>query len=921
MDKLFLIDAYAIIYRSYYAFINHPRINSKGTNTSAAFGFCLTLHEVMSKERPTHIGVAFDSRVPTFRREAYPQYKAQREATPEDIHASVPVIESLLKAMNIPVYQLDGYEADDIIGTLALKAGVKGIPTYMLTPDKDYGQLVRNNVFMYRPRHGGGYETLDPAGVEAKYSIANPQQMIDLLGLMGDASDNVPGCPGVGEKTAAKLLKQFGSIDSLLERTGELKGALKTKIENNKDKIRLSKFLVTIKTDVPIDLDLESMRVRQPNEAELRRVLDELEFKTLANKLLNKGENKPRAAAKDLFFSAEFAGEDTEAAKKGPPLSAETVVNECKRVDNVHDMSRLCDFFLTKEKIVLGVETSSSAIIDAKITCLGFAVEEQQSYYIPLPGDDVEARKIVNIFKPLYENAKIKKGGHDLKRLIEALQRYGVTLSGDMFDTMIAHYLIQPELSHDIGYLSEAYLKHTRKGTPLPLPDASTTPPAGQKDATKPAETYAAEDANICLRLIDAFIQELEKGGLTSLFRNIEMPLVPVLADMELTGVRIDTDSLKQTSAILTDRMHALEEQIYQLAGETFNIASPKQVGDILFGKLKIVEKPKKTKTGQYVTNEEVLQQLKSKSPIVEAILSHRGLKKLLGTYVDNLPKLINAKTGHIHTTFNQTVTATGRLSSSDPNLQNIPVRGADGKEIRRAFVPEPGCLFFSADYSQIELRVMAHLSGDENMKQAFVEGHDIHAATAARIYKKAIGDVTRDERTKAKRANFGIIYGITVFGLAERLGITRQEAHQLIDDYFATFPSVHSYMDYSVETARRRGYVETLFGRRRYLPDINSRNATVRQYAERNAINAPIQGTAADIIKVAMVRISRRFKAEQLRSKMILQVHDELIFSVIPEERDIVERIVLTEMEGACPLSVPLVADCAYGSNWLEAH
>ena len=914
MDKLFLIDAYAIIYRSYYAFINHPRINSKGTNTSAAFGFCLTLHEVMSKERPTHIGVAFDSRTPTFRREAYPQYKAQRDATPEDIHASVPVIKSLLTAMNIPVYQLDGYEADDIIGTLALKAGALGTPTYMLTPDKDYGQLVRDNVFMYRPRHGGGYETLDPAGVEAKYSIANPQQMIDLLGLMGDASDNVPGCPGVGEKTAVKLLKQFGSIDSLLERTAELKGSLKTKVENNKEQIRLSKFLVTIKTDVPIDLDMDSMRVRQPNEVELRRVLDELEFKTLANKLLGKSEPKPKTATNDLFFSAEFAGEDTEAPKKGSPLSAATTVYECKRVDNVHDMSQLCDFFLTKEKVILGVETSSSAIIDATITCLGFAVDEQQSYYIPLPDDDVEARKIVNIFKPLYENAKIKKGGHDLKRLIEALQRYGVTLSGDMFDTMIAHYLIQPELSHDIGYLSETYLKHTRKATSLPLPD-------GQKGAAEPAETYAAEDANICFRLIDVLTQELEKGGLTSLFRNIEMPLVPVLADMELTGVRIDTDSLKQTSAILTDRMHALEEQIYQLAGETFNIASPKQVGDILFGKLKIVEKPKKTKTGQYVTSEEVLQQLKEKSPIVEAILAHRGLKKLLGTYVDNLPKLINARTGHIHTSFNQAVTATGRLSSSDPNLQNIPVRGADGKEIRRAFVPEPGCLLFSADYSQIELRVMAHLSGDEHMIRAFQEGHDIHAATAARIFKKAIDDVTRDERTKAKRANFGIIYGITVFGLAERLGITRQEAHQLIDDYFAMFPSVHSYMQHSVETARQRGYVETLFGRRRYLPDINSRNATVRQYAERNAINAPIQGTAADIIKVAMVRISRRFKAAQLRSKMILQVHDELIFSVIPEERDIVERIVLTEMEGACPLSVPLTADCAYGSNWLEAH
>ncbi len=921
MDKLFLLDAYALIYRSYYAFIKNPRINSKGLNTSAIMGFLNTLQEVLTKEQPTHIGVAFDPHGPTFRSEAYPAYKAQREATPEDIRQSVPIIKDLLKAWNIPILQVDGYEADDVIGTLATKAGEQGVETYMLTPDKDYGQLVRHNVFIYRPRHGGGYEVMGPEQVKEKYAIPSTEAVIDLLALMGDSADNFPGCPGVGEKTAVKLINEFGSIEEMLNRIDEIKGALKTKVETHVDDIKMSKFLATIKTDVPIELNMNDLKVSSPNEAELGRLLEELEFKSFAAKILKKPEKvvKPVNGQLDLF--AEFATDGPVASEFSSFETLKTTPHNYQLIDNEEEMLRIYDFFRTKDFLVLDTETTSTSAIDAELVGLSFSVAEHEAFYVPVPGQREEAQKVVDIFRPLYEDEHILKVGQNLKYDLEVLRNYDVHLKGKMWDTMIAHYLIQPELRHNMDYMAEVYLHYKT------IHIDELIGPKGKHQGSmrdlnpKEVYEYACEDADITLQLKNKLEPELKKHECEDLFYNIEMPLMPVLAEMEMTGVRIDTDSLAETSKQLTQKMLEIEQHIYELAGEQFNIASPMQVGKILFDKLKIVEKAKKTKTGQYVTSEEVLQQLRHKHEIVGLILDHRGLKKLLGTYIDTLPKLINPRTGHIHTSFNQTITATGRLSSSDPNLQNIPIRGEDGKEIRKAFVPEEGCLFFSADYSQIELRVMAHLSQDANMIAVFRDGKDLHAATAANIYKKGIDEVTRDERTKSKRANFGIIYGITVFGLAERLDISRDEAKMLIDGYFQTFPDVHDYMEKAKEVARQQGYVTTLFGRRRYLPDINSQNATVRGFAERNAINAPIQGTAADIIKVAMIRIFQRFQAEGIKSKMILQVHDELNFSVLPEEKERVERIVIEEMQGAFPLSVPLVADSGFGKNWLEAH
>ena len=921
MDKLFLLDAYALIYRSYYAFIKNPRINSKGLNTSAVMGFCNTLHEVLQKEQPTYLGVAFDPHGPTFRNEAYEQYKAQREETPEDIRKAVPIIKDILTAMRIPVLEVAGFEADDVVGTLAKKADREGIDTYMLTPDKDYGQLVGGNVKMFRPRHGGGYETLDAEGIKEKYDIESPEQVIDLLGLMGDAADNIPGCPGVGEKTAVKLINQFGSIDSLLQRTDELKGALKKKVEENKEQIKFSKFLATIKTDVPIELNLDELKVKEPDEKRIIEIFNKLEFKTFTERFLNKPKQQQKKVSNQLDLFGEFPTDGAEVRKNGPSQSSKSVTHDYQLVDKEEDMHKLCDLFLTKHFISFDTETTSTEAINAELVGLSFSVEEKQAFYVPVPAEREKAQEVVNIFKPLYENEQILKIGQNMKYDIEVLRNYGIEVKGKMFDTMIAHYLIQPELRHNMDYMAEIYLNYQT------IHIEELIGPKGKKQKNmrdllpEQIYEYAAEDADITLQLKNKLDPELTKYGAEDLFWNIEMPLMPVLAEMEMNGVRIDTESLKETSNVLTARMKDIEKHIYELAGVEFNIASPKQVGEVLFDKLKIVEKAKKTKTGQYVTSEEVLQSLKHKHEIVADILEHRGLKKLLGTYVDALPKLINPRTGHIHTSFNQTVTATGRLSSSDPNLQNIPVRGEDGKEIRKAFIPEPGCEFFSADYSQIELRVMAHLSSDENMIEAFREGHDIHAATAAKIYKEDINDVSRDQRTKAKRANFGIIYGITVFGLAERLEISRAEAKQLIAGYFETFPKVKEYMDKSIQMARAKGYAETLFHRRRYLADINSHNGTVRGFAERNAINAPIQGTAADIIKVAMINIYRRFKAEGIKSKMILQVHDELNFSVLPEEHDKVEQIVMQEMQNAFKMQVPLVADSGWGRNWLEAH
>ena len=921
MEKLFLLDAYALIYRAYYAFIKNPRINSKGLNTSAVMGFVNTLQEVLTKEQPTHLGVAFDPHGPTFRSEAYPAYKAQREATPEDIRKSVPIIKDLLKAWNIPILEVEGFEADDVIGTLASKAGQQGIQTYMLTPDKDYGQLVTDHVFIYRPRHGGGYEVMGPEEVKAKYAIPSTAAVIDLLALMGDSADNFPGCPGVGEKTAVKLINEFGTVEELINRTSEIKGALQKKVEEHVDDIKLSKFLATIKTDVPIELKMDELKVTQPNEAELAKLFEELEFKSLVSKILKKPEVKPKPVNGQLDLFADFTGEGTNEPEFSSFETLKSVYHEYKLVDNEEDAKKICDFFRTKDFLVLDTETTSTSAIDAELVGLSFSVEEHKAFYVPVPANRKEALRIVNIFKPLYEDPSILKIGQNLKYDLEVLRNYDVELKGKMWDTMIAHYLIQPELRHNMDYMAEVYLHYKTIHIDELIGPKGKSQRSMRELEPKDVYEYACEDADITLQLKNKLEPELKKHECENLFYDIEMPLMPVLAEMEMNGVCLDTNSLKETSTQLTQRMLDLEKRIYELAGEQFNIASPKQVGEILFDKLKIVEKAKKTKTGQYVTSEEVLQQLKNKHEIVADILEHRGLKKLIGTYIDALPKLINPRTGHIHTSFNQTITATGRLSSSDPNLQNIPIRGEDGKEIRKAFIPEPGCLFFSADYSQIELRVMAHLSDDKNMIEVFQEGKDLHAATAANIYKKPIDEVTRDERTKSKRANFGIIYGITVFGLAERLDIPRDEAKMLIDGYFETFPQVHDYMEKSKEIARQKGYVTTLFGRRRYLPDINSANATVRGFAERNAINAPIQGTAADIIKVAMIHIFNRFKAEGIKSKMILQVHDELNFSVLPEEKEKVEQIVLEEMQNAFQMKVPLVADSGFGKNWLEAH
>ena len=921
MDKLFLLDAYALIYRSYYAFIKNPRINSKGLNTSAIVGFVNTLYEVLTKEHPTHLGVAFDPHGPTFRSEVYPAYKAQREATPEDIKKAVPIIKDLLKAWNIPILQVDGYEADDVIGTLATKAGQEGVQTYMLTPDKDYGQLVTNNVFIFRPRHGGGYETMGPEEVKAKYTIPSTEAVIDLLALMGDSADNFPGCPGVGEKTAVKLINEFGTIENLISKTDELKGALKTKIESHIEDIKMSKFLATIKTDVPIELRLDELKISEPNQEELGKLMDELEFKSLKSKILKKSENiqKPVNGQLDLF--ADFAPEGSKEPEYSNLETLKTVVHDYQLIENEDDLLKLRDFFLTKEILSLDTETTSTNAIDAELVGLSFAVEEHQAFYVPIPENREEAQKRVEIFRSVYENEKILKIGQNLKYDLEVLRNYDIELKGKMWDTMIAHYLIQPELRHNMDYMAEIYLNYQTIHIDELIGAKGKNQRSMRELDPKEVYEYAAEDADITLQLKNKLEPELKKQGAEKLFYEIEMPLMPVLAEMEMTGVCLDTDSLAETSKQLTQRMLDIEQRIYELAGEHFNIASPKQVGDILFDKLKIIDKAKKTKKGQYVTSEEVLQQLRHKHEIVGLILDHRGLKKLLGTYIEALPKLINPRTGHIHTSFNQTITATGRLSSSDPNLQNIPIRGEDGKEIRKAFIPEPGCLFFSADYSQIELRVMAHLSQDPQMIEVFREGKDLHAATAANIYKKPIEEVTRDERTKSKRANFGIIYGITVFGLAERLDIPRDEAKMLIDGYFDTFPQVHDYMEKSKEVARQQGYVTTLFGRRRYLPDINSANSVVRGFAERNAINAPIQGTAADIIKVAMIHIFQRFKTEGIKSKMILQVHDELNFSVYPDEKEKVEHIVLEEMQNAYQMAVPLVADSGFGENWLEAH
>lgn len=926
-NKLFLLDAYALIYRAYYAFIKNPRINSKGFNTSAILGFVNTLEEVLKKENPTHIGVAFDPSGPTFRHKAFEQYKAQREETPEAIRLSVPIIKDIIRAYRIPILEVPGYEADDVIGTLATEAGKQGITTYMMTPDKDYGQLVSDKVFMYRPKHTGGFEIMGIEEVKAKFDIQSPAQVIDMLGLMGDASDNIPGCPGVGEKTAQKLIAEFGSIENLLEHTDQLKGALKTKVETNREMITFSKFLATIKIDVPIQLEMDALVREEADENSLRSIFEELEFRTLIDRVLKKESPAPlplfpeegEAIQGDLF--ANFTTNEPGEAKKSNLETLESLGCNYQLIDTKEKRQEIIQKLLTSKILSLDTETTGTEPMDAELVGMSFSIAENEAFYVPVPAEQEKALKIVNEFRPVFENENSLKVGQNIKYDMIVLKNYGAEVKGALFDTMIAHYVLQPELRHGMDYLAEIYLHYQT----IHIDELIGPKGKNQKNMRdldpKDVYRYACEDADVTLKLKNVLEKELKENDAERLFYDIEMPLVPVLVNIERNGVLLDTEALKQSSAHFTAQMERIEKEIYELAGETFNIASPKQVGEVLFDKLKIVEKAKKTKTGQYVTSEEVLESLRHKHPVVEKILEHRGLKKLLGTYIDALPLLINPRTGRVHTSFNQTVTATGRLSSSSPNLQNIPIRDENGKEIRKAFIPDEGCLFFSADYSQIELRIMAHLSEDKNMIDAFLSNHDIHAATAAKIYKIDLNDVGSDMRRKAKTANFGIIYGISVFGLAERMNVDRKEAKELIDGYFETYPDVKAYMDKSIQVAREKGYVETIFHRKRFLPDINSRNAVVRGYAERNAINAPIQGSAADIIKVAMARIYQRFQAEGIQAKMILQVHDELNFNVPVNEKERVEEIVIEEMEKAYRMHVPLKADCGWGKNWLEAH
>ena len=927
MDKLFLLDAYALIFRAYYAFIKNPRINSKGENTSAILGFVNTLEEVLAKEQPTHIGVAFDPAGGTFRHEAYPEYKAQREATPESIRFAVPHIKEILAAYHIPVLEVAGFEADDVIGTLACQADARQIRTYLMTPDKDYGQLVTENVSIYRPSIGkNGAEIMGPEQVMAKWGLSHPSQVIDMLGLMGDASDNIPGCPGVGEKTAMKLIQDFGSVENLLAQTDQLKGALQKKVTENTEQIRLSKWLATISTEVPVTLDMEALAIQEPDKERLKALFEDLEFRALTQKMFAP---QPAATKKnsmpiqgDLFEG--FGTESTTAVELPTEEEQETETLLCydaektayKMADTPEERQALMQVLMQAKAVSMDTETTGTEALDARLVGMSFAVEEGEAWYVPVVQDE----NIVEEFRPFYECPDILKVGQNIKYDLQVLRNYGIRLAGPMADTMIAHYLLHPEMRHGMDYLAEAYLRYRT----IPITDLIGSGKQQKSMADLSPEeirVYACEDADITLRLHHLFLPQLKEQNLLPLFEDLEMPLVAVLAEMERNGVCLDTAALHETSGKFTRLMEDLEKEIHALAGMEFNIASPKQVGEVLFDRLQITSKPKKTKTGQYVTSEDVLESLRSKHPIVEKILEHRGVKKLLGTYVDALPLLINPRTGHIHTNFNQTITTTGRLSSSNPNLQNIPVRDAMGKEVRKAFVSCPGDLFFSADYSQIELRIMAHLSQDANLIDAFMQGHDIHTATAAKIFKKELSEVTADERRKAKTANFGIIYGISAFGLAERMGVSRTEAKQLIDEYFITYPGVKAYMDRSIAMAREEGFTTTLWQRRCYLPDINSHNATVRGYAERNAINAPIQGTAADIIKVAMVRIHKRMQAEGVQSRMILQVHDELNFSVPPHEKETIQRIVIEEMQAAAQLRVPLIADCGWGENWLEAH
>lgn len=921
--KLFLLDAYALIYRSYYAFIKSPRINSKGQNTSAIFGFVNTLEELLRKEDPSHVAVVFDPPGGTFRHEAYEAYKAHRQETPEDIKNSVPIIKNIIEAYNIKMLEVAGFEADDVIGTIAKMAEKESIDVFMMTPDKDYAQLASEHIFIYKPKFAGsGFDILDANAVIDKYDLSSPIQMIDFLGLVGDASDNIPGCPGVGPKTAHQLLKDFGSIENILENTFQLKGALKSRIEENKEQIIFSKFLATIKTDVPIDFNENDFLRKDIDAEKLEAIFEELEFRTLINRVIKKeSKNSFNKQPIQATLFSDYPTNDTEEIKYSNLQELKDVDHKYYLIDNEEKTNELISKICVQEFCSFDTETTGLDPLKSELVGMSFSFAEHEAYYVPISSEYTIAKKTVEKFKCFFENENILKIGQNIKYDILVLKKYDVHVKGKLFDTMIAHYLLNPELRHNMDYLAETYLGYQT------IHIEELIGPKGKNQLNmrhiNPEKicNYACEDADITLQLYTILEKKIEEQELNRLLYDIELPLIYVLADMEYTGVKLDKSALAEYSKKLTNELISIESEIYKEAKIEFNINSAKQVGEVLFDKLQIVEKPKKTKTGQYVTSEETLQNLKNAHPIVGKILDYRGLKKLLSTYVDALPQLVDPKDGKLHTSYNQTVTSTGRLSSSNPNLQNIPIREDQGKEIRKAFIANDGCKFLSSDYSQVELRIMAHLSNDSNMIDAFNSGEDIHAATASKIFKVPIELVTNDMRRKAKTANFGIIYGISVFGLAERLNIPRSEAKQLIDGYFETYPQVKEYMDKSIEMAREKGYVETLFGRKRYLPDINSRNATVRGYAERNAINAPIQGSAADIIKVAMNNIFDHLNKAGLQSKMILQVHDELNFNVNENEIEKVKEIVSEEMENAYKLIVCLKADCGIGDNWLEAH
>ena len=944
--KLFLLDAYALIFRAYYALMRNPRFTSGGLNTSAIFGFVNSLQDVLKKEQPTHIAVCFDPPGGTFRHEAYKEYKANRDETPEDIKLAVPYIKRIIEAYNIPVIEVPGFEADDVIGTLAHLAGEQGFETYMMTPDKDFGQLVNEKVKIYHPaRKGGEVEILGIEEINAKYGFTSPLQVIDLLALQGDAVDNIPGCPGVGEVTAKKLVREFGSVENLLANTDQLKGALQRKVTENVEQIKFSKFLATIKTDVPVEWDEELLRRKPANMNALAKVFKELEFRTLAVRIIEHGEANvgiknapaPAEALKDVS-RAELEIVNHPKKNPGQPslfdaLDTKDLAQlqpEVVGMDNIdsheHNYRLVADDSeaaqLVEKLIAAGEPVGICLVADGeeamRAHLVGIAVSSERYNAAFMPLDDMGW--MMSAVSPLFDG-KVQLVSNDVKRDIVMLSNVGINYRGDYYDTAVAHYLLQPERSHSTRLIAEDVLNYQAINV------ESLIGAKGKKQKrfadVKPGKliNWACEMADLALALKPELDKRLEDNGMTHLLTDIEMPLVRVLASMEIAGARIDEKALAEYSVKLTEQVDALDHECHELAGMEFNTASPAQVGDVLFGHLKIDAKAKKTKTGQYSTTEEVLMKLRDRHPLVDKILELRGVRKLLSTYVNALPALVNPRTGRIHTTYNQTVTATGRLSSTNPNLQNIPVRSDDGKEIRRAFIPADGNVFFSADYSQIELRLVADLSNDTTMLDAFAKDEDIHAITAAKIYHEDLDKVTGDQRRKAKTANFGILYGISAFGLSQRLNIPRSEAKMLIDGYFETFPKVKEYIERSVEQAREKGYVTTLFGRRRMLPDINSRNAVVRSFSERNAVNAPIQGTAADVIKIAMIAIYRRFEQEGIRSKMILQVHDELNFDVIPSELEKVTQIVVTEMENAYHGKVRLTASHGTATNWLDAH